>query len=363
MSSQSQNHSSAEALLEILRRFEGTSDGAPGSCPYPVNEPMIHHWCDAIGDRNPAYVDSDFAARSERGSVIAPPVMLQAWTMRGLRPSTAEEEAYAAAQGDRKSVLQVLDEAGFTSVVATNCEQEYFRELVPGDQLTHEVEVESVSPEKRTGLGVGHFVTQLYTFRDAAGEIVGTMRFRILKFKPPAATSSAGKAASGAPASRPTSASAADQRKGTGQSEPIVGPRIVGGRPRPSLNQDVAFFWEGAAEGKLLVQQCATCETLRHPPGPGCPHCSSMEWRAVEMSGRGEIYSFVRHHHPHIPPFEAGHPVILVQLDEGPRLISELADHEAEIEIGMRVEVQFDELEERLTMPRFHLVDRESSQS
>jgi uncharacterized OB-fold protein len=88
-----------------------------------------------------------------------------------------------------------------------------------------------------------------------------------------------------------------------------------------------------------------------------------MEWRAVEMSGRGEIYSFVRHHHPHIPPFEAGHPVILVQLDEGPRLISELADHEAEIEIGMRVEVQFDELEERLTMPRFHLVDRESSQS
>ena len=73
------------------------------------------------------------------------------------------------------------------------------------------------------------------------------------------------------------------------------------------------------------------------------------------MSGRGEIYSFVRHHHPTIPPFEAGHPVVLVQLDEGPRIISELADHDAEIEIGMRVEVQFDEIEEQLTIPRFKI--------
>ena len=85
------------------------------------------------------------------------------------------------------------------------------------------------------------------------------------------------------------------------------------------------------------------------------------------MSGKGEIYSFVRHHHPTIPPFEPGHPVILVQLDEGPRLVSELADPSldsdtdtdtsaAEIEIGMRVEVQFDEVEESFIMPRFRIV-------
>jgi len=333
----------AEDLLKALRAFEGTSDGAPGTCPYPVNLPMIHHWCDAIGDRNPAYLDAEYAKGSERGNVIAPPAMLQAWTMRGLRPSTAEEKAFASKAGDRKSVLQMLDEAGFTSVVATNCEQEYFRDLVPGDQLTHEVELESVSPEKKTGLGVGHFVTQLYSFKDAQGEIVGTMRFRILKFRPPAAGASPAK------------------RGGT-ETEPVIGPRIPGGRPRPSLNQDVTFFWEGAAAGKLLVQRCIGCETLRHPPGPGCPACSSMDWEPVEMSGKGEIYSFVRHHHPHIPPFETGHAVILVQLDEGPRLISDLADGhdgpDTEIEIGMRVEVQFDELEERLTLPRFRIVER-----
>ena len=105
--------------------------------------------------------------------------------MRGLRPATADEEAHAEALGDQKQSLDVLDEAGFTSVVATNCEQEYFRELVPGDQISHEVTTESISAEKKTGLGVGHFVTQLYTYKDAAGEVVATMRFRILKFRPP----------------------------------------------------------------------------------------------------------------------------------------------------------------------------------
>jgi uncharacterized OB-fold protein/acyl dehydratase len=328
--------------MRVLESFGGTSSGEVGSCPYPINEAMIHHWCDAIGDRNPSYLDTEFASKSLHGGIVAPPTMLQAWTMRGLRPATAEEEAAAAESGDRKSPMQVLDEAGFTSVVATNSEQEYFRHLRPGDQLTHEVAIESISPEKKTGLGVGHFVTTVYTFLDAKGELVGTMRFRLLKFRPSSAADS--------------TAAAAVQSKGRMGDEPVVGPRIPGGRPRPSLNQDVSFFWEGAAEGKLLVQSCKNCETLRHPPGPGCPQCSCMEWEPVEMSGKGEVYSFVRHHHPRIPPFDPGHPVILVQLDEGPRIISELADHDAAIEIGMRVEVQFDELEERLTIPRFHKV-------
>ena len=138
--------------------------------------------------------------------------------------------------------------------------------------------------------------------------------------------------------------------------ESIVGPRLPGGRPRPSLNQDVAFFWEGASAGRLLVQRCVACGKLRHPPGPSCPHCTALDWEAVPMSGRGTIYSWVRHHHPAIPPFEPGHPVVLVELEEGPRLVSELVDRDAEIRIGAPVEVQFDEIEERFTMPRFRLV-------
>ena len=176
---------SNDALMAKLKAAEGTAEGPTRTCPYPVNEPMIHHWCDAIGDRNPAYLQPDLARGPRHGGVIAPPTMLQAWTMRGLRPPTAEEEAFRAESGGRKSSLDILDEAGFTSVVATNCEQEYFRDLEPGDQLTHEVKVESISPEKKTGLGTGHFVTQLYEYKDQNGEIVGTMRFRILKFRPP----------------------------------------------------------------------------------------------------------------------------------------------------------------------------------
>lgn len=175
----------ASGLDAVLAKFAGTREGVPGSCPYPVNEPMIHHWCDAIGDRNPSYLDHEFAEKSVHGGIVAPPAMLQAWTMRGLRPDTPEEAAERNASEREASVLEVLDAHGYTSVVATNCEQEYFRPLVPGDRLTHTVEVESVSPEKKTGLGVGRFVTQLYQFFDAKGELVGTMRFRILKFKPP----------------------------------------------------------------------------------------------------------------------------------------------------------------------------------
>ena len=330
MSDPETNEAAGKDLMEVLESFIGKPDGGLRSCPYPVNEAMIHHWCDAIGDRNASYLEPDFAESSIHEGIVAPPTMLQAWTMPGLRPDASHAGSTSGKEedgADSRSVIQVLDDAGFTSVVATNCEQEYFRYLKPGDQITHTVEIESVSGEKKTGLGVGHFVTQLYNYRDADGELVGQMRFRLLKFRPPG-----------------------------NETRPVVGPRIQGGRPRPSLNQDVSFFWEAAARGELCVQRCSDCQTLRHPPGPGCPRCSSMNWEPARVSGKGAIYSFVRHHHPKIPPFEAGHPVILVQLDEGPRLVSELVDRDAEIEIGMRVEVRFDEVEEGFTMPRFQIV-------
>jgi uncharacterized OB-fold protein len=110
------------------------------------------------------------------------------------------------------------------------------------------------------------------------------------------------------------------------------------------------------ANGQLFVQRCDSCQSLRHPPGPGCPTCGSREWTAEQMSGRGEIYSFVRHHHPNIPPFEAGHAVILVELEEGVRIVSELEDPNQDIQIGQRVEVQFDTVEEGLTLPRFRVL-------
>ncbi len=166
-------------LLEQLKAFEGQAAGPPLVGPDPVNEPMIRHWCEAMGDALPVYTDAAAAAASVHGGIIAPPTMLQAWTMVGLRrPAEGGGNRYT-------DVLNLLDRNGYSSVVATNCEQEYLRELRPGDQLSVSTVIEDISEEKRTSLGAGHFVTSLMEYRDQHGELVGTQRWRILKFKPP----------------------------------------------------------------------------------------------------------------------------------------------------------------------------------
>ena len=117
-------------------------------------------------------------------------------------------------------------------------------------------------------------------------------------------------------------------------------------RPRPAVTYDNEFFWSGVQEGKLLVQRCS-CGKLRHPPGPMCPVCHSLEWDSVEASGRGTVYSFVVAYHPPIPPFEYPNIIALVELAEGTRIVSNLRGVEAgEVEVGMPVRAEFVELEE-----------------
>jgi len=88
---------------------------------------------------------------------------------------------------------------------------------------------------------------------------------------------------------------------------------------------DDAFFWAGAADGRLLIQRCADCATLRHPPAPMCGACGSLRWDTAESSGRGRIVTWITSVHPNRPD-EAPRIVILVQLDEGTRLVSNLID-------------------------------------
>jgi len=165
-------------LLDELKAFEGQEAGPPLVGPDPVNQPMIRHWCEAMGDELPVYTDEAAAAASVHHGIIAPPTMLQAWTMVGMRRPSGAGNKYT-------EVLALLERHGFTSVVATNCEQEYHRELRPGDHISVTTVIEHVSEEKRTALGAGHFVTSLMHYHDQHGELVGTQRWRILKFKPP----------------------------------------------------------------------------------------------------------------------------------------------------------------------------------
>lgn len=310
--------SAGEELLEQLQSYAGQQVGAPVAAPDEVNQAMIRHWVEAVDDQLPIYTDEAAAAASVHGGIVAPPVMLQAWIMRGFRPKPAEG---GSAQDD---LMALLDEAGFTSVVATNCDQEYGRYLRPGDRLTLTSFIESVSPEKTTALGVGHFVTTRQEYRDQDGELVGTMTFRILKFRPAARKE--------APAERPK-------------------------RPRPVITQDSRFWFEGAKEHKLLIQKCSDCGDLRHPPGPMCHSCQSLRWEPIEASGRGTVHSYVVNHHPQLPAFDYPLAIGLIDLEEGTRLVADIVGIEpADIEIGMAVELEWADHDPDLSLPQFHPV-------
>jgi uncharacterized OB-fold protein/acyl dehydratase len=320
-----------DAFQARLQAFEGRPVGPPTVAPDEVNQAMIRHWVEAMGDENPVYLDEEAARANGFPGVVAPATMLQAWVMRGLRASLEADRARAegstADPTAYDELFLLLDGAGFTSVVATNCDQDYRRPLVLGDRLTATAVIEAVSAQKQTGLGDGHFVTTRLDFTDAAGAEVATMRFRILRFKPKPVTAEAPPAGTDAPRPR---------------------------RPRPALTEDIAFFFEGAKEGKLLIQRCASCGKLRHPPLPACPHCRSFDWDTVESTGRGTVFSFVVTHYPQVPGFDYPLPIAVVELEEGTRIVAGLTGIDVgAIEIGMAVEVELVAVDEDLTLPMF----------
>jgi len=114
-------------------------------------------------------------------------------------------------------------------------------------------------------------------------------------------------------------------------------PRVVA--PEPD-GQD-RFFWDGVAEGKLLVRRCRACTRLQHPPSPMCPGCGSLDWDAQELSGDGVLCSWIVSRHPSAPDDHA-RIVALVDLEEGVRMVSNLIDvTPASVENGMALQVAF----------------------
>jgi acyl dehydratase len=176
-----------EQLQALVGRPIG--EGGPAHAPDPVNQPMIRHWAAAFEDANPVYTDPEAAAASRHGGIVAPPLMLQTWIMATPRITGIAERGGSPVEGSRAKVLTVLNDAGFVGTLASNSEFEIVRYLRLGDEVSSETVLESVSPEKQTRLGPGHFVTWVTTYTAADGEVVGRQRFRILKFRPGAGTS------------------------------------------------------------------------------------------------------------------------------------------------------------------------------
>lgn len=178
-------------FLDELQRLVGRR-GRPNIARDPVNMPMIRHWCDAMGNDNPVYLDEAFAAASRKRGIVAPPTMLDVWDKHGLKQTRDPDSPQAAA-------LTFLEEHGFVSVVAVNSELEFLRDVRLGELLSSTQTVDAISEEKQTGLGTGHFVTSKYLHHTADGEIVGHSLFRILKFRPGTARVAAGEASTDAP--------------------------------------------------------------------------------------------------------------------------------------------------------------------
>ena len=121
-------------------------------------------------------------------------------------------------------------------------------------------------------------------------------------------------------------------------------------------SEDSTPFWAAAKEHRLALQKCGTCGSFRFPPAPLCPECTAMGGDWTDLKGRGKVFSFVVFHRAYHPSFEGDLPyaVALVELEEGPRLISNIVGIPPDrVHCDMPVEVVYDDVTPGCTLPKF----------
>lgn len=311
-----------QAFEDKIYAYVGKQVCPPTPAKDPVNDTMIRHWAEVMGETNPAYTNPEWAASSERGKTIAPPAMMYVWN----------QEGYAVASTGRPSdpqsdLVQLFNDNGYSGVLGTNVKQEYFAEASPGDQVIMEMTIDSVSERKATARGTGYFYETLATFTNQDGIKLGTQRFRVLKF---------------IPQEQPAAAASEDKL--------AVPTRITSPR-----GHDNKWWWDACDEGKVLIQRCKGCQTLRHPPRPMCGECQSMEWDSIESTLDGEVMSYTALRHPKIPGYPTDPICAVIKLSEGTHLVSNIVGCEYEdVSIGMKVKGKVEQVDEKTILPQFY---------
>jgi uncharacterized OB-fold protein len=121
---------------------------------------------------------------------------------------------------------------------------------------------------------------------------------------------------------------------------------------------DDRAFWDGVQQRRLVLERCGDCGAMRHPPRPMCPECGSLARATFDATGRGRVLSYVIPRHPLPPGFDDPLVIGLVELEEGARLVSNLAIDPDDVRNDMAVEVRFDPVDDDgLLMHRFVAVD------
>ena len=292
-------------LRAAVDEITATVVAAPRDARDPVNLPTVKTWVEALGDTNPIYVDEAAAKAAGHPGIVAPPAMIQVWTMFGLSGERPTDDPMGP-------MMELFDGAGYVGVVATNCEQTYHRYLRPGERVTISSEMRDVVGPKQTALGEGWFINQHITWR-VGDEDVAEMAWRILKFKPREDS-----AASSVPDDLDPDA-----------------------MMRPAVSRDTAFFWEGVKAHELRIQRRPD-GSLQHPPVPAVWQDKEQPIDYVVAGGTGTVYSFVVHHAPKVPGRTLPFVIALVELEEGVRMLGELRGVDpAAVKIGMPVRTTY----------------------
>ena len=238
-----------EKLASLLGTRVGSGSHAVG--PDPVNQPMIRHWAAAFEDDNPVYTDPEFAAASRFGGIVAPPLMLQTWTMATPTITGIAERGGSPVEIEGESPLAVLDDAGFVGTLASNSEFEIERYLRLG-------EVISADDGDRVGLG-----------READPDRPGALRHLGDHLR-----------------QRRAARSSAARRSGSSSSDPTVsGARRELPAWRRPVTPDTQFFWDGDRGAPTADP---TLRRLRRaaPPAPARCARAATRWRGTRSRRR-----------------------------------------------------------------------------
>lgn len=125
-------------------------------------------------------------------------------------------------------------------------------------------------------------------------------------------------------------------------------------RVKPEITPENAAFWGGGQQGQLMITRCQNCTLAIHPPQLICPSCHSRDVAAQPVPGTGTIYSYTINHQPWLPDMVVPFAIAVVDVDgaDGVRVTGQMRTDDLEsIAIGQRVMVDFDTIEDGISIP------------
>lgn len=126
-------------------------------------------------------------------------------------------------------------------------------------------------------------------------------------------------------------------------------------RPLPKPTPETQHFWDGTQAHELRLQRCDSCRQVYFPPRPFCPECSSRSVTVFNASGRATLASYVINNRPH-PAWDEPYAIAIVELEEGPRMLSNITGTEQTpeaLELDMPLQVEFHKMTDDITLPLF----------